>query len=68
MDMNAQYDSAFRERWPEIVIVYDCFHMMKLYNGSVLTRMRRRLQNELRNRGNEQGYSLIRGIRFIRLS
>ena len=68
MDMNAQYDSAFRERWPKIAIVYDRFHMMKLYNDSVLTRMRRRLQNELRERGDEHGYSRIRGIRFILLS
>ena len=37
MDMNAQYDSAFRERWPGIRIVYDHFHLVKMYNDTVLT-------------------------------
>ena len=68
MDMNAQYDSAFRERWPGIAIVYDRFHMMKLYNDTVLTKMRRRLQNELKEQNDEDGYNRMKGIRFILLS
>ena len=44
MDMNAQYDSAFRESAPHVAIVYDRFHMVKLFNDSVLTAIRRRLQ------------------------
>ena len=51
MDMNAQYDSAFRERWPGIRIVYDHFHLVKMYNDTVLTAIRRRKQREMLENG-----------------
>ena len=38
MDMNAQYDSAFKEGAPHVKIVYDLFHIVKLYNDKVITR------------------------------
>ena len=37
MDMNAQYDSAFREWAPHVKVVFDLFHIVKLYNDSVIT-------------------------------
>ncbi len=68
MDMNAQYDSAFREHWPHVIIVYDYFHIVKLFNDTVLTRIRRRLQNEARENGDSERYRLLKGGRFILLS
>ncbi len=65
MDMNAQYDSAFVERGPWIAVVYDVFHLVKLYNDTVLTAMRRRKQRELEESGDRQGYQLYKGSRYI---
>ena len=68
MDMNAQYDSAFRERWPGIRIVYDHFHLVKMYNDTVLTAIRRRKQREMLESGNEKGYTLLKNSRYLLLS
>ena len=68
MDMNAQYDSAFRERWPGIRIIYDHFHLVKLYNDTVLTAIRRRKQREMLENGNEKGYTLLKNSRYLLLS
>jgi len=68
MDMNAQYSSAFKELYPSIAVIYDKFHMVKLYNDRVLTSMRRRKQNELAEQGDEEGYQLYKGSRYIVLS
>ena len=65
MDMNAQYDSAFTEGAPHVKIVYDLFHMIKLYNDRVLTLMRRRTQNELEEQGNKEAYKLYKNMRFV---
>jgi transposase len=65
MDMNAQYDSAFREKAPHVKIVYDLFHVVKLYNDKVLTAMRRRKQRELKEAGDTAGYQLFKGSRFL---
>lgn len=67
MDMNAQYDSAFREGAPHVRIVYDPFHLVKLYGESVITRLRRRLQNEARDRGDKHAYDTLKGGRYILL-
>ena len=68
MDMNAQYDSAFRERWPGIRIVYDHFYLVRMYNDTVLTAIRRRKQREMLEGGNEEGYTLLKNSRYLLLS
>jgi transposase len=68
MDMNAQYDSAFRERAPDARIVYDRFHMVKLFNDSVITAIRRRLQGDCEQRHDRQGYELLKGSRYLVLT
>lgn len=68
MDMNAQYDSAFREKWPHIAVIYDHFHLVKLYNDTVITAIRRRKQAELLEKGDEEGYTLLKNSRYILLS
>ena len=68
MDMNAQYDSAFRERWPSVTIVYDHFHLVRLYNDTVITAIRRRKQKEMLEKGDENGYRLLKNSRYLLLS
>lgn len=68
MDMNAQYDSAFREKCPKIAVISDKFHIIRLYNDKILTSMHRRKQKELKDAGDEDGYELYKGSRFIVLS
>ena len=68
MDMNAQYDSVFREKWPRIRIVYDHSHLVKLYNDTVITAIRRRKQKELLEGGSEEGYALLKNSRYLLLS
>lgn len=68
MDMNAQYDSAFREKWPDIRVIYDHFHLVKMYNDTVLTAIRRRKQREMLESGNENGYTLLKNSRYLLLS
>ena len=65
MDMNAQYDSAFKEGAPHVQIVYDLFHMVKLYNDRVITAMRRRTQKELEEAGQKEEYKLYKNMRYI---
>lgn len=47
MDMNAQFSSAFKELCPWVKIVYDGFHIIKNYNETVLTEIRRKEQRRL---------------------
>ena len=68
MDMNAQYDSAFRQHAPHVKIVYDKFHMVKMYNDLVLTAIRRRLQGECVEKEDKRGYELLKGSRFLVLT
>lgn len=68
MDMNAPYAAAFREHAPHIDIVYDFFHMVKLYNETVLTAIRRRLQNEAEDKKDKTTYSSLKGGRYLLVS
>lgn len=68
MDMNAQYDSAFRQFAPHVDIVYDKFHMVKLFNDSVLTAIRRRLQNQCAENRDRAGFKLLKNSRYILLT
>ena len=68
MDMNAQFDSAFKEAAPHIKVVYDKFHMIKMYNDNVLTAIRRRLQNEADEKGDKSLYELLKGSRYLLLT
>lgn len=68
MDMNAQYDSAFREHAPHIKIVYDKFHMIKMFNDTVLSALRRRKQRECLEKGDKTYYQLLKGTRYLLLT
>ena len=68
MDMNAGYDSAFKEAAPQVEIVYDNFHMVKMYSDLVLTAIRRRLQAQAKESDDKKLYSTLRGSRFLLLT
>jgi len=68
MDMNAQYDSALKEMYPDIDIVYDFFHVMKYYTDTVITDLRREEQNKAEAQGNKAQYKLLKGSRWLLLS
>lgn len=68
MDMNAQYDSAFKEHYPKIDIVYDFFHVMKYYSDMVITDLRREEQNKAEENGDKQKYKMLKGSRWLLLS
>jgi len=68
MDMNAQWDKVFQERYPKIDIVYDKFHLIALANRSVITNIRRRLQNKAKEESNKPIYNMLKGSRFLLVS
>lgn len=68
MDMNAGYDQAFKDVAPHVEIVYDNFHMVKLYSDTVLTAIRRRLQHQAKEHNDEKLYSTLKGSRFLLLT
>lgn len=68
MDMNAGYDQAFKEAAPNVAIVYDNFHMVKMYGDLVITAIRRRLQNQAKEKDDQRIYSTLKGSRFLLLS
>lgn len=59
MDMNAQYSSAIKIKYPNIAIVYDGFHIVKNFNDRILTELRRLEQNRLKEE-EAKTYSRIR--------
>jgi transposase len=61
MDMNAQHDSSFREAAPQIRIIYDPFHLIKLYGDNVITKLRRRLQAEASESGDRAAFDELKG-------
>jgi len=62
MDLSRAYQLAVRERLPEAVVVFDRFHVVKLYNEK-LTELRRQLQREAE--GSHQ--QVLKGTRWLLL-
>lgn len=48
MDMNTNYSAAVMELYPSIKIVYDTFHIVKLFNDKVIDATRRQEANKLK--------------------
>jgi len=66
--MNAQWDKVFQERYPKIDIVYDKFHLIALANRSVISNIRRRLQNKAKEESDKPIYNMLKGSRFLLVS
>lgn len=72
MDMNANYSAAFRERYPGIRVVWDCFHLMLNYNDKVVNGARRTLARsllksarELEEKGDAEGAEVLMAERRL---
>jgi transposase len=63
MDMSAAFAQAVRENLPNAVIVFDHFHLIKLYNEK-LTALRRELQREATDKLHQ---AAIQGTRWLLL-
>ena len=63
MDMSQAYISAVRENLPEATIVFDRFHIMKLYNDK-LSDLRRSLYHQASSQGDQE---VIKGTRWLLL-
>ena len=63
MDMSPAYWCAVKTNLPEAAIVYDRFHVMKLYNEK-LSDLRRELFHEITTK---QGRQALKGIRWLLL-
>ncbi len=65
MDMSEAYEQETRAHCPQIVIVYDLFHVVAKYAREVIDRVRVDAANRLR--GDRQGRKLIKGARWLLL-
>ncbi len=63
MDMSAAYQLAVHENLPEAAIVFDRFHVIKLYNEK-LTALRRQLHREATS---QQERKVLKGTRWLLL-
>ncbi len=62
MDMGPAYIKAVATNLPDAVIVFDHFHVIKLFNEK-LTQLRR----SLFRKATEEGKGVLKGIRFLLL-
>lgn len=62
LDMSAAYIKAVTSHLPEAEMVFDHFHLVKLFNEK-LTNLRRSLYRK----ANEEGKKVLKGIRFLLL-
>ncbi len=61
-DLSAAYIGAVRRRLPEATLVFDRFHVMKLFNDK-LTALRR----QLHQRATAEGQKVLKGVRWLLL-
>ena len=64
-DMNSDFEEAFKERCPHIVIIYDRFHIMKNFNDKVISEIRKDEQKRLKDEGNEEAASSLKNSKYI---
>ena len=65
-DMGPAFISAVRENLPEATLVFDHFHIIKLFNEK-LTKLRRDLQREAREAQDVSGKPVLKGVRWLLL-
>jgi len=63
--MNSDFQEAFHEKYPNIDIVYDHFHIVKNFNDKVVSEVRKDLQKELISKGDEEGANELKCSRYI---
>ena len=64
-DMNSDFQEAFEEKCPHIQPVFDHFHIIKNFNGKVISQVRKDEQNRLLAEGNKEAYRALKSSRYI---
>lgn len=64
-DMNSDFQDAFRERCPHIVPVYDHFHIVKNFNDTVISAIRKDEQKRLEDAGDRAAARSLKRARHI---
>lgn len=64
-DMNSDFEEAFIEKCPHLVIVFDHFHIVKNFNDKVISEIRKDEQNRLEHEGNHEAARMLKRSRYI---
>lgn len=64
-DMNSDFEEAFREKCPNLQIVYDYFHIVKNFNEKVIGQIRKDEQERLIKEGKIDAAKRLKRARFI---
>lgn len=64
-DMNSDFEEAFKEKCPQIDIVYDHFHIIKNFNDKVVAAIRKDEQNRLIQVGREEEAAALKHSKYI---
>ena len=67
-DMNADYGDAFKERYPDICVVYDHFHIVKNFNEKVINAVKKDEVNRLTEEGDFEAANLLKGSKYVLMS
>ena len=64
-DMNADFQSAFKEKCPWLKEVYDRFHLVKNFNDKVISEVRKDEQKRLIQEGRLEDAARLKGSKYI---
>ena len=64
-DMNSDFEEAFREKCPHVLIVNDHFHIVKFLNDNVIDPIRKALQKELKEKNDNAGIETLKRSKFL---
>ena len=67
-DMNADYGNAFKERYPNISVVYDHFHIVQNFNENVINAVKKDEINRLTEEGDCEAAQLLKGSKYVLMS
>lgn len=67
-DMNADYGNAFQERYPNIKVVYDHFHIVQNFNEKVINAVKKDEVNRLTAEGDHEAARLLKGSKYVLMS
>lgn len=67
MDQNAGFASCVKRFCKNAVVVYDLFHMLANFGRTVISTIRLRIANKLKEQGDTAAYSYIKRSRFLLL-
>ena len=67
-DMNANYGKAFQDRYPDIKIVYDHFHIVKNFNEKVINEVKKDEVARLEKEGDTEGAKSLKRSKYILMS